>query len=45
MIWRLPEWTIVVAESRYVLNLTVNEAEYNGLLLWFELLADLDGGE
>ena len=35
---------IVAAESRYALDLTVNEAEYNGLLLCFELLADLDRG-
>uniref|UniRef100_A0AAV1VAZ8 Reverse transcriptase RNase H-like domain-containing protein n=1 Tax=Peronospora matthiolae TaxID=2874970 RepID=A0AAV1VAZ8_9STRA len=44
VIWRLPEWTIVAAESRYALDLTVNEAEYNGFLLRFELLADLDRG-
>uniref|UniRef100_A0AAV1VD68 RNA-directed DNA polymerase n=1 Tax=Peronospora matthiolae TaxID=2874970 RepID=A0AAV1VD68_9STRA len=44
VIWKLPEWTIVAAESRYVHDLTVNEAEYNGLLLCFELLADLDRG-
>ena len=44
VIWRLPEWTIVAAESRYALDLTVNEAEYNGLLLCFELLADMDRG-
>uniref|UniRef100_A0AAV1TGP4 RNase H type-1 domain-containing protein n=1 Tax=Peronospora matthiolae TaxID=2874970 RepID=A0AAV1TGP4_9STRA len=44
VIWKLPEWTIVAAESRYVHDLTVNEAEYNGLLLCFELLAGLDRG-
>uniref|UniRef100_A0AAV1V6Q6 Reverse transcriptase/retrotransposon-derived protein RNase H-like domain-containing protein n=1 Tax=Peronospora matthiolae TaxID=2874970 RepID=A0AAV1V6Q6_9STRA len=33
VIWRLPEWTIVAAESRYALDITVNEAEYHGLLL------------
>ena len=35
---------IVAAESRYAHYLTVNEAEYNGLLLCFELLADLYRG-
>uniref|UniRef100_A0AAV1TPZ2 Reverse transcriptase n=1 Tax=Peronospora matthiolae TaxID=2874970 RepID=A0AAV1TPZ2_9STRA len=44
VIWKLPEWTIVAAESRYVHDLTVNEAEYNGLLLCFELLAGLNRG-
>ena len=44
VVWKLPEWTIVAAESRYAHDLTVNEAEYNGLLLCFELLADLDRG-
>ena len=44
VIWRLPEWKIVAAESRYALDLTVSEAEYNGLLLCSELLADLDKG-
>ena len=45
VIWKLPEWTILAAESRYALDLTVNEAEYNGLLLCFELLADLNRGQ
>ena len=45
VIWRLPEWMIVEAESKYVLDLTVNKAEYNGLLLCFELIADLDRGQ
>ena len=36
---------IVEAESKYVLDLTVNKAEYNGLLLCFELIADLDRGQ
>ena len=34
----------MAAESRYALDLTVNKAEYNGLLLCFELLADMDRG-
>ena len=41
---RMPELMIVEAESRYAHDLTVNEAEYNVLLLCFELLADLDRG-
>ena len=45
VIWRLPEWTIVAAEYKYAHDLTVNEAEYNGLLLCFELLADLNRGQ
>ena len=44
VIWRLPQWTIVAAISRYALDLTVNEAEYKGLILCFKLLADLDRG-
>ena len=32
------------AEFRYALDLTVNKAEYNGLLLCFELLTDLNRG-
>ena len=45
VIWKLPEWTIVPAESRFVTDLTVNEAENNGLLLCFDLLEDLDRGD
>ena len=41
VIWKQPEWTIAAAESRYAHDLTVNEGEYNGFLLCFELLADL----
>ena len=44
ILWKLPEWTILVAESRFVTDLTVNEAEYNGLLLCFELLTNMDRG-
>ncbi|ETL48034.1 hypothetical protein L916_02310 [Phytophthora nicotianae] len=28
IIWKLPEWTVVAAESKYLPDLTVNEAEY-----------------
>ncbi|ETN15080.1 hypothetical protein PPTG_22070 [Phytophthora nicotianae INRA-310] len=30
--WKLPEWIVVTAESKYLPGLTVNEAEYQGLL-------------
>ena len=39
VIWKLPEWTILSAASHFDTGLTVNEAEYNGLLLSCELLA------
>ena len=38
IIWKLPQWTIVSAASEFVADLTVNEAEYRGLLLSFDLL-------
>ncbi|GMF30958.1 unnamed protein product [Phytophthora fragariaefolia] len=44
IIWRLPEWTIISAASGYSPDLTVNEAEYRGLLLGFDLLATMDRG-
>ncbi|KAK1944853.1 Ribonuclease HI [Phytophthora citrophthora] len=44
IVWKLPEWKLVKAASRYAENLTVNEAEYNGLLLCFELLEGLTKG-
>ncbi|GMF29744.1 unnamed protein product [Phytophthora lilii] len=33
IVWKLPDWTVVAAESRFMPDLTVNEAEYQGLLL------------
>ena len=39
VIWKLPGWTILEAASRFDTELTVNEAEYHGLLLGCELLA------
>ena len=39
IIWKLLKWTIVAAASEYATNLTVNEAEYWGFLLSFDLLA------
>ena len=39
IVWKLLEWTIVAAASEFAKDLTVNEAEYRGLLLSFDLLA------
>ncbi|ETM55510.1 hypothetical protein L914_01273, partial [Phytophthora nicotianae] len=39
IVWKLPEWIVVAAESKYLPDLTVNEAEYQGLLLVFHLLS------
>ena len=36
--WKLPEWTILSAASRFDTGLTVNEAEYHGFLLNCDLL-------
>ncbi|KAE8982300.1 hypothetical protein PR001_g23772 [Phytophthora rubi] len=36
--WKLPEWTVVRSRSEYADGLTVNEAEYRGLLLCMDLL-------
>ncbi|ETO58389.1 hypothetical protein F444_23234 [Phytophthora nicotianae P1976] len=44
IVWRLPEWTVVAAESKYLPDLTVNETEYQGLLLGFDLLSSFDRG-
>ncbi|ETM48791.1 hypothetical protein L914_06727 [Phytophthora nicotianae] len=44
IVWKLPEWIVVAAESKYLPDLTVNEAEYQGLLLGFDLLSSLDRG-
>ncbi|ETL49211.1 hypothetical protein L916_01264, partial [Phytophthora nicotianae] len=44
IVWKLPEWIVVAAESKYLPDLTVNEAEYQGLLLGFHLLSSWDRG-
>ena len=44
IIWKLPEWKIVTAAAEYATDLTVNEAEYRGLLLGFDLLDDQTRG-
>ncbi|OWY96425.1 reverse transcriptase, partial [Phytophthora megakarya] len=43
-VWKLPEWTVVEGMSEYMTDLTVNEAEYHGLILGFDLLSTLDRG-
>ena len=35
IVWGLPGWTVVAAASKYLTEATVNEAEYEGLLLCF----------
>ncbi|GMF47855.1 unnamed protein product [Phytophthora fragariaefolia] len=39
IVWSLPDWAVISGASEYKANLTVNEAEYHGLLLCFDLLA------
>ncbi|GMF37957.1 unnamed protein product [Phytophthora fragariaefolia] len=39
IVWSLPDWTVISGALEYKTNLTVNEAEYHGLLLCFDLLA------
>ena len=38
IVWKLPEWTILSAVSEYAADLTVNAAEYRGMLLGLDLL-------
>ncbi|OWZ17961.1 reverse transcriptase [Phytophthora megakarya] len=40
ILWKLPEWTVLEAMSETMPDLTVNEAEYRGLLMGFDLLSD-----
>ena len=40
IVWKLLEWNIVTAAAEYATDLKVNEAEYRGLLVGFDLLAD-----
>ncbi|KAE8908954.1 hypothetical protein PF005_g26253 [Phytophthora fragariae] len=42
IIWKLSGWTVEKAASGYDVDLTVNEAEYRGLLLALDLLNGLD---
>ncbi|OWZ11027.1 LOW QUALITY PROTEIN: reverse transcriptase [Phytophthora megakarya] len=39
---KMPEWRVLKVRSGYAEGLTVNEAEYHGLLLCLDLLEDLD---
>ncbi|OWZ02954.1 reverse transcriptase [Phytophthora megakarya] len=42
ILWKFPEWRVLKARAGYAEGLTVNEAEYHGLLLCLDLLEDLD---
>uniref|UniRef100_H3H639 RNA-directed DNA polymerase n=1 Tax=Phytophthora ramorum TaxID=164328 RepID=H3H639_PHYRM len=42
VVWKLPGWEIVRAASSYMIDLTVNEAEYRGMLLGCSLLDGLN---
>ncbi|POM61983.1 reverse transcriptase [Phytophthora palmivora] len=42
ILWKLPKWTVIKAKSAYAEDLTVNEAEYHGLLLRLDLLSTVD---
>ncbi|KAE8964563.1 hypothetical protein PR003_g30118 [Phytophthora rubi] len=42
ILWKLPEWSVVRARSGYAKGLTINEAEYHGLLLCLDLLEGED---
>ncbi|GMF38634.1 unnamed protein product [Phytophthora fragariaefolia] len=43
-IWKHQGWEFLAAVSEYAPDLTVNEAEYHGMLLCSDLLAKLDRG-
>ncbi|KAG6583024.1 reverse transcriptase [Phytophthora cinnamomi] len=43
VVWQLPGWEVVRAASSYAMDLTINEAEYRGLLLGCSLLEGVDG--
>ena len=40
ILWRLSGWKVVDVSPELVPDLTVNEAEYRGLILCFNLLTD-----
>ncbi|KAE8978835.1 hypothetical protein PR002_g24598 [Phytophthora rubi] len=44
IVWQLPQWKVVFAVSEYMAELTVNEAEYRGMMLCLDLVAPLDRG-
>ncbi|OWY99437.1 reverse transcriptase [Phytophthora megakarya] len=41
IVWSLPGWEVVKARSGYLESLTVNEAEYNGLILGLDMIDGL----
>ncbi|OWZ22129.1 reverse transcriptase [Phytophthora megakarya] len=43
-VWNLPEWTIITVSSAYATQMTVKEAEYHGLILYLDVLANCDRG-
>ncbi|KAE9212036.1 hypothetical protein PF002_g18362 [Phytophthora fragariae] len=44
IVWQLPQWKVVFAASEYMAELTVNEAEYRGMMLCLDPVAPLDRG-
>ncbi|POM69661.1 Reverse transcriptase [Phytophthora palmivora] len=42
IVWKLPEWSILETVSDFREDVTVNEAEYRGLLLFFDPLSTQD---
>ena len=42
VVWSLPAWSVVSAASKHLTVSTVNEAEYEGMLLGFEVLDSLE---
>ncbi|OWY98484.1 LOW QUALITY PROTEIN: reverse transcriptase, partial [Phytophthora megakarya] len=42
IMWSLPGWEVVKTRSGYLESLTVNEAEYNGLIPGLDMLESLD---
>ena len=44
IVWKLPKWKIVNVAAKYTTDLTVNKAEYRGLLLDFDLLVNQTRG-
>ena len=41
VLWKLPEWTIVSAQGFHLENVTVNEAEYYGMLQGMRMALDM----
>ena len=45
VLWKLPEWTIVTAQGFHLENVTVNEAEYYGMLQGLRVALELNISE